>query len=178
MDAGMDANIDEITVEIPEKNTKETDVSSNSSNTSSTNRRKMSNTAMDIYAEIRSTKEDELKEVIDEKNARIAQLEQKVKTLENAMKETIEDEQDRGKKKRKLADSCKEESKVTEKLRAQVDNLTNRLSERESELHELREKWLRQNGASPPKSKSLKKKSTNSKNRIQRSLRKKKQKLT
>ena len=28
MDAGMDANIDEITVEIPEKNTKETDVSS------------------------------------------------------------------------------------------------------------------------------------------------------
>ena len=60
MDAGMDANIDEITVEIPEKNTKETDVSSNSSNTSSTNRRKMSNTAMDIYAEIRSTKEDEL----------------------------------------------------------------------------------------------------------------------
>ena len=140
MDAGMDANIDEITVEIPEKNTKETDVSSNSSNTSSTNRRKMSNTAMDIYAEIRSTKEDELKEVIDEKNARIAQLEQKVKTLENAMKETIEDEQDRGKKKRKLADSCKEESKVTENLRAQVDNLTNRLSERESELHELREK--------------------------------------
>ena len=112
----MDADINDITVEIPEKNTKGTDESTNNRNAVSVNSRRMSNTALDIYTEIRSTKEEELKEVIGIKDARIAQLEQKIKTLENAMSEAMEEEQDRGKKKQKFAETSKEEGKVSENL--------------------------------------------------------------
>ena len=153
----MDADINDITVEIHEKNTKGTDESTNNRNAVSVNSRRMSNTALDIYTEIKSTKEEELKEVIGIKDARIAQLEQKIKTLENAMSEAMEEEQDRGKKKRKFKETSKEESKVTENLRAQVDNLTNRLSERENELHELREKLAEAEWSESSEIKKLKK---------------------
>ena len=136
----FDADIDDIAIEIPDKIISKHDEPSSNSGKESIHRRKMSNTAMDIYSEIRSKKEEELLDIIEEKNNKITDLQKKIVTLENAIKETSEKEQDRGKKKRKLAESCNNESNAHENLQTQVENLTSRLCERENELHEAREK--------------------------------------
>ena len=56
------------------------------------------------------------------------------------MKQITERDQETSKKKRKLRETCDEDDKVNENLQQQVENLMNRLGERESELHEVREK--------------------------------------
>ena len=98
---------------------------------------------MDIYTEIRNKKETELLDLLDEKNMKIAALEMKIVTLEKELKvRTSEPEEDRTTKKRKLGNLGEASSENLEKenLRKQVENLTERLGEREGELHEAREK--------------------------------------
>ena len=63
----FDADIDDIAIEIPDKIISKHDEPSSNSGKESIHRRKMSNTAMDIYSEIRSKKEEELLDIIEEK---------------------------------------------------------------------------------------------------------------
>lgn len=102
--------------------------------------RTSSSTAMDIYSEIRQTKEEELIRIIQEQESKIALLENEVATLRNII-ESNNSTEERENKKRKRADCNTDDSFIQEKinLRKQVDNLTERLGERENELHEVRE---------------------------------------
>ena len=138
----IDAAINDIAIEIPEesKTIEKPDGTPSTSGEKSIQRRKTSNTAMDIYSELKSKREEELLKIIDEKISKITVLEQKIISLEEAQKETSDKEQERGKKKRKLAENCNEDSTMNKNLQDQVENLTNMLSERENELHEVREK--------------------------------------
>ena len=138
----IDADINDIAIEIPEesKTIEKPDGAPSTSGENSIQRRKTSNTAMDIYSELKSKREEELLKIIDEKISKITVLEQKIIKLEEAQKETSDKEQERGKKKRKLAENCNEDSTMNKNLQDQVENLTNMLSERENELHEVREK--------------------------------------
>ena len=138
----IDADINDIAIEIPEesKTIEKPDGAPSTSGEKSIQRRKTSNTAMDIYSELKSKREEELLKIIDEKISKITVLEQKIIKLEEAQKETSDKEQERGKKKRKLAENCNEDSTMNKNLQDQVENLTNMLSERENELHEVREK--------------------------------------
>ena len=138
----IDADINDIAIEIPEesKTIEKPDGAPSTSGENSIQRRKTSNTAMDIYSELKSKREEELLKIIDEKISKITVLEQKIIKLEEAQKETSDKEQERGKKKRKLAENCNEDSTMNKNLQDQVENLSNMLSERENELHEVREK--------------------------------------
>ena len=102
--------------------------------------RRSSTTAMDIYSEIRTKREEELLEMIEKKSTQIVDLEIKIVKLEHDMKQISERDQETSKKKRKLRETCDEDDKVNENLQQQVENLMNRLGERESELHDVREK--------------------------------------
>ena len=103
--------------------------------------RRSSSTAMDIYSEIRQSKEEELRRIIQEQESKIALLENEVTTLRNII-ESSKDSEERENKKRKRADGSTDDGLIQEKqnLRKQVDHLTERLGERENELHEVREK--------------------------------------
>ena len=125
------------------RNTNNEKILSKSNKEVTTTPRKSSNTALDIYTEIRNKKETELLDLLDEKNMKIAALEMKIATLEKELKERFnEPEEDRTTKKRKLGNLGEASSENLEKenLRKQVENLTERLGEREGELHEAREK--------------------------------------
>ena len=102
--------------------------------------RRSSSTAMDIYSEIRQSKEEELRKIIQEQESKIALLENEVTTLRNII-ESSNNTEERENKKRKRADGNTDDSLVQEKqnLKKQVDHLTERLGERENELHEVRE---------------------------------------
>ena len=102
--------------------------------------RRSSSTAMDIYSEIRQSKEEELRRIIKEQESKIALLENEVTTLRNII-ESSNNTEERENKKRKRADGNTDDSLVQEKqnLKKQVDHLTERLGERENELHEVRE---------------------------------------
>ena len=102
--------------------------------------RRSSSTAMDIYLEIRQSKEEELRKIIQEQESKIALLENEVTTLRNII-ESSNNTEERENKKRKRADGNTDDSLVQEKqnLKKQVDHLTERLGERENELHEVRE---------------------------------------
>ena len=102
--------------------------------------RRSSSTAMDIYSEIRQSKEEELRRIIQEQESKIALLENEVTTLRNII-ESSNNTEERENKKRKRADGNTDDSLVQEKqnLKKQVDHLTERLGERENELHEVRE---------------------------------------
>ena len=140
----IDADINDINIEIEpdDENTTMLKPNEPSSNSDSTPiyQRKYSNTAMDIYSEFRSKREDELLEIIEGEKSKNAVLEQKIHTLENALKETLDKEQERGQKKRKLAVSNSDVNNENGNLRNKVEHLTKRLCERENELHEVREK--------------------------------------
>lgn len=139
-----DADINDINIEL-EPHDETTSIpkpneSSSNSDTASIYQRKYSNTAMDIYSEFKSKREDELLEIIEGERSKNAVLEQKIHTLEHALKETLDKEQERGQKKRKLAESNDDVNNENGNLRNQVENLTKRLCERENELHDVREK--------------------------------------
>ena len=63
----FDVDIDDIAIEIPDKIISKHDEPSSNSGKESIHRRKMSNTAMDIYSEIRSKNEEELLDIIKKK---------------------------------------------------------------------------------------------------------------
>ena len=139
-----DADINDINIEL-EPHDETTSIpkpneSSSNSDTTSIYQRKYSNTAMDIYSEFKSKREDELLEIIEGERSKNAVLEQKIHTLEHALKETLDKEQERGQKKRKLAESNDDVNNENGNLRNQIENLTKRLCERENELHDVREK--------------------------------------
>ena len=139
-----DADINDINIEL-EPHDETTSIpkpneSSSNSDTTSIYQRKYSNTAMDIYTEFKSKREDELLEIIEGERSKNAVLEQKIHTLEHALKETLDKEQERGQKKRKLEESNDDVINENGNLRNQVENLTKRLCERENELHDVREK--------------------------------------
>ena len=139
-----DADINDINIELEPHDETTTipkpNESSSNSDTTSIYQRKYSNTAMDIYSEFKSKREDELLEIIEGERSKNAVLEQKIHTLEHALKETLDKEQERGQKKRKLAESNDDVNNENGNLRNQVENLTKRLCERENELHDVREK--------------------------------------
>ena len=66
----IDADINDIAIEIPEesKTIEKPDGAPSTSGENSIQRRKTSNTAMDIYSELKSKREEELLKIIDEKN--------------------------------------------------------------------------------------------------------------
>lgn len=134
----LECDINDVAIEIinetREQNTQESTV------TTPVFPRRSSTTAMDIYSEIRTKREEELLEMIDKKSSQIVELEIKIVKLENDMKQITERDQETSKKKRKLRETCDEDDKVNENLQQQVENLMNRLGERENELHEVREK--------------------------------------
>ena len=134
----LECDIDDVAIEIidetKEQNTQESTV------TTPVFPRRSSTTAMDIYSEIRTKREEELLEMIEKKSSQIVELEIKIVKLENDMKQITERDQETSKKKRKLRETCDEDDKVNENLQQQVENLMNRLGERESELHDVREK--------------------------------------
>ena len=134
----LECDINDVAIEIinetREQNTQELTV------TAPVFPRRSSTTAMDIYSEIRTKREEELLEMIDKKSSQIVELEIKIVKLENDMKQITERDQETSKKKRKLRETCDEDDKVNENLQQQVENLMNRLGERENELHEVREK--------------------------------------
>ena len=134
----LECDINDVAIEIinetREQNTQESAV------TTPVFPRRSSTTAMDIYSEIRTKREEELLEMIDKKSSQIVELEIKIVKLENDMKQITERDQETSKKKRKLRETCDEDDKVNENLQQQVENLMNRLGERENELHEVREK--------------------------------------
>ena len=134
----LECDIDDVAIEIidetREQNTQESTV------TTPAFPRRSSTTAMDIYSEIRTKREEELLEMIEKKSSQIVELEIKIVKLENDMNQITERDQETSKKKRKLRETCDEDDKVNENLQQQVENLMNRLGERESELHEVREK--------------------------------------
>ena len=134
----LECDIDDVAIEIidetKEQNTQESTV------TTPVFPRRSSTTAMDIYSEIRTKREEELLEMIEKKSTQIVDLEIKIVKLEHDMKQISERDQETSKKKRKLRETCDEDDKVNENLQQQVENLMNRLGERENELHEVREK--------------------------------------
>ena len=85
-----DADINDINIEL-EPHDETTSIpkpneSSSNSDTTSIYQRKYSNTAMDIYSEFKSKREDELLEIIEGERSKNAVLEQKIHTLEHALK--------------------------------------------------------------------------------------------
>ena len=164
----MDTKVDindisiEMTTEInnTKQNTNNEKILSKSNKEVTTTPRRSTNTALDIYTEIRNKKETELLDLLDEKNMKIAALEMKIATLEKELKRFNEPEEDRTTKKRKLGNLGEASSENLEKenLRKQVENLTERLGEREGELHEAREKlaeseWKEASTSSKPTTK-------------------------
>ena len=93
----IDADINDISIEIPDesKTIEKPDGTPSTSGEKSIQRRKTSNTAMDIYSELKSKREEELLKIIDEKISKITVLEQKIISLEEAQKETSDKEQER-----------------------------------------------------------------------------------
>ena len=167
MDTEVDIN--DISIEMnteinnTEQNTNNERILSKSNKEVTVTPRRSSNTALDIYSEIRNKKETELLDLLEEKNKKIATLEMKIATLEKEVKErTTEPEEDRTTKKRKLGNfgEASNENLEKENLRKQVENLTERLGEREGELHEAREKlaeseWKEASTLPTPKTKEV-----------------------
>ena len=76
--------------------------------------RRASATALDIYSEIRNTKEKELLQIIDEQRSRIAELENEVSTL-RGIAENSSDIGERDGKKRKRTDGSADEHTIQER---------------------------------------------------------------
>ena len=76
--------------------------------------RTSSSTAMDIYSEIRQTKEEELIRIIQEQESKIALLENEVATLRNII-ESNNSTEERENKKRKREDCNTDDSFIQEK---------------------------------------------------------------
>ena len=103
----LDCDIDDVAIEIidetREQNTQESTVST------LVLPRRSSTTAMDIYSEIRTKREEELLEMIEKKSTQIVDLEIKIVKLEHDMKQISERDQETSKKKRKLRETCDED---------------------------------------------------------------------
>ena len=86
MDTEVDIN--DISIEMnteinnTEQNTNNEKILSKSNKEVTVTPRRSSNTALDIYSEIRNKKETELLELLEEKNKKIAALEMKIATME------------------------------------------------------------------------------------------------
>ena len=120
--------------------TNEVEISINQSTSQMNIPRRSSATALDIYSEIRNTKEEELLKVIDEQRTKIAELENEVSMLRSIVEKSTETGERDGKK-RKRTDGSIDDHTIQERqnLKMQVESLTKKLEVREHELHEVRE---------------------------------------
>ena len=118
----------------------EVEISINQSTSQMNIPRRSSATALDIYSEIRNTKEEELLKVIDEQRTKIAELENEVSMLRRIVEKSTETGERDGKK-RKRTDGSIDDHTIQERqnLKMQVESLTEKLEVREHELHEVRE---------------------------------------
>ena len=118
----------------------EVEISINQSTSQMNMPRRSSATALDIYSEIRNTKEEELLKVIDEQRTKIAELENEVSMLRSIVEKSTETGERDGKK-RKRTDGSIDDHTIQERqnLKKQVESLTEKLEVREHELHEVRE---------------------------------------
>ena len=152
-------DINEVTISINEEPSQtETDSRQEKNPTSlktqKTTPSRSSATALDIYSEIRNTKEKELLKIIDEQRSKIAELENEVSTL-RVIAGNSTDIGERDGKKRKRTDGSADDHTIQERqnLKKQVENLTEKLEEREHELHEVREQLAESEWNHTPSSK-------------------------
>ena len=103
--------------------------------------KRSSSTAVDIYSEIRSTKEEELTKIVENQQKMIEELQQEVMQLKMGKEDEQEhedNEDERSNKKRKRDDDYKEDNEET--LLKKVSELTEIIAKQDKELHQAREK--------------------------------------
>ena len=98
--------------------------------------KRSASTATDIYNEIKIAKEGDLLNVIESQRLKIEFLEQKVKELSKEIDQQCQNS-DKVTKKRKISTNTDENE--TQALRNRVNELTDKINEKDAELYEIRE---------------------------------------
>ena len=141
METGDITNIEDVSIEFEENQTKNGKKSLIPDNvtTTKTPRTSGSLTAMNIYTELKNKREEELLDTIDELRKIISRLETEISGMKKA-EEMRKSDDERSMKKRKLREDDYENVKEDLSLQKKVDDLTEKLAKQDKELFEAREK--------------------------------------